>query len=222
MTLWTAGERQGDLERATGQDQTPHLAAVGFTVPDAAASLHRAYDLGARSVYRRTHATEVELPAVAAPDGTHIFLSAQLAGDGGWVAEFEHGEAVTESLVTGVDQVNLAQPWQDFDEAIVFYGSVLGLSTTASTEVAGPRGLVRSQVMRTDDGVIRIPLNVAPPVPDAAGLPSTSPSAVATSPRSPGRPAIGVCAAPVPDNYYDGYGATNAPIRLAAQRRLSG
>ncbi len=65
------------LNEQRAQDQTPHLAAVGFTVPDAAASLHRAYDLGARSVYRRTHATEVELPAVAAPDGTHIFLSAR-------------------------------------------------------------------------------------------------------------------------------------------------
>ena len=204
VTLWTAGEAKVILNEQRAQDQTPHLAAVGFTVPDAAASLHRAYDLGAHSVYRRTHATEVELPAVAAPDGTHIFLSAPPAEDCGWVAEFEHGEAVTESLVTSVDHVNLAQPWQDFDEAILFYGSVLGLSTAASTEVAGPRGLVRSQVMRTDDGAIRIPLNVVPPVLDAAGLPQhiafgcRDVTALARQARDRGLQLL-----PVPDNYYD-------------------
>ena len=76
VTLWTAGDAKVILNEQRAQEHTPHLAAVGFTVPDAAASLRRAYDLGASSVYRRTHATELELPAVAAPDGTHIFLSA--------------------------------------------------------------------------------------------------------------------------------------------------
>ena len=75
VTLWTAGDAKVILNEQRAQDQAPHLAAVGFTVPDAAASLRRAHDLGASSVYRRTHATEVELPAVAAPDGTQIFLS---------------------------------------------------------------------------------------------------------------------------------------------------
>ena len=63
-------------------------------------------------------------------------------------------------LVTSVDHVNLAQPWQHYDEAMLFYSSVARPVDPASTEVAGPRGLVRSQVMRTDDGVVRIPLNV--------------------------------------------------------------
>jgi 4-hydroxyphenylpyruvate dioxygenase len=277
VTLWTAGDAKVILNEQRTQAQTPHLAAVGFTVPNASASLRRARDLGATSVYRRTHATEVELPAVAAPDGTHIFVSAARPEGDGWVSEFEHGDAVTESVVTSVDHVNLAQPWQDFDEAILFYSSVLGLSTATSTEVAGPRGLVRSQVMRTDDGAVRIPLNVVPPVLDAAGLPQhiafgcRDVTTLARQARDRGLPLL-----PVPDNYYDdlaarfdldpdrlrelrelgllydrdehgefvhfytitigelfleflerrngydGYGALNAPIRLAAQRRLAG
>ena len=148
----------------------------------------------------------------------------------------------------------------------MFYGSVLGLSTAASTEVAGPRGLVRSQVMRTDDGAIRIPLNVVPPVLDAAGLPQhiafgcRDVTALARQARDRGLQLLPVGSVD-PDrvselrelrllydrdehgefvhfytvtigelfvelverrNSYDGYGATNAPIRLAAQRRLSG
>ncbi|HEY5787223.1 MAG TPA: TIM barrel protein [Microlunatus sp.] len=276
VTLWTAGAAKIILNEQHARDQPPHLAAVGFTVPDAAASLRRAYELGASSVYRRTYATEFDLPAVAAPDGTQIFLSGALADADGWVAEFEHGEAVTDSGVIAVDHVNLAQPWQDFDEAILFYSSVLGLSAAASTEVAGPRGLVRSQVMRTDDGAVRIPLNVVPPVLDAAGLPQHiafgcgDVIGLARQARDRGLQLL-----PVPDNYYDdlaarfgldadrvaelrelsllydrdehgefvhfytvtigelfvevlerrdgydGYGAPNAPVRLAAQRRLT-
>ena len=277
VTLWTAGQAKVILNEQHAPDRAPHLAAVGFTVPDAPASLRRASDLGASSVYRRTYASEVDLAAVAAPDGTQIFLSAAFADTDGWVAEFEHGEAVTESLVTSVDHVNLAQPWQDFDEAILFYSSVLGLSAAASTEVAGPRGLVRSQVMRTADGAVRIPLNVVPPVLDASGLPQhiafgcRDVITLARQARDRGLQLL-----PVPDSYYedltarfdldpdqvaelrelsllydrdehgefvhfytvtigelfvefverrngyDGYGALNAPIRLAAQRRLSG
>jgi len=204
VTLWTAGDAKVILNEQRAQDQTPHLAAVGFTVPDVAASLRRAHELGASSVYRRTHAREIELPAVAAPDGTHVFLAAANAGDDGWVAEFEHGDAATDSGVTSVDHVNLAQPWQDFDEAILFYSSVLGLSTAASTEVAGPRGLVRSQVMRTGDGAVRVPLNVVPPVLDAPGLPQhiafccRDVTALARQARDRGLQLL-----PLPDNYYD-------------------
>ena len=261
------------LNEQRAHDLAPQLSAVGFTVPDAKASLTRAYELGAQPIHRRTYSHEVELQAVGAPDGTEIFVHSYGVAD--WVTEFEHGASPrTASLVTGVDHVNLVQPWQDFDEAILFYSSVLGLQTTPGTEVAGPRGLVRSQVMRTADGAIRIPLNVVPPVLDQAGLPQhiafSCRDVVGLARRA--RDA-GLRSLSVPANYYDdlqaryaldphvlaelrsldllydrdehgefvhfytatvgevflefverrdgydGYGAQNAPIRLAAQRR---
>jgi 4-hydroxyphenylpyruvate dioxygenase len=277
VTLWTAFEAKIILNEQHARDEQPHIAAVGFVVPDATASIERAHQLGATSVYRRTYASEVDLQAIAAPDGTAIFCSEPSTDAAGWVAEFEHGEPASESLITGVDHVNLAQPWQDFDEAILFYSSILGLSAAASTEVAGPSGLVRSQVMRSDDGAVRIPLNVAPPVLDEAGLPQHIAfgcrDVVGLARRARER---GLLFLPVPDNYYDdlharfdldpervrelrnlhllydrdgqgefvhfytttigevflefverrngydGYGAANAPARLAAQRRLDG
>ena len=36
-----------------------------------------------------------------------------------------------------IDHVNLAQPWQTADEAVLFLTSVFGLSADAPTEVAG-------------------------------------------------------------------------------------
>jgi len=191
--------------------------------------------------------------------------------------EFEHG--VTKPGGSGavpparIDHVNLVQRWQEFDEAVLFYTSVLGLDASVAVEVAGPTGLVRSQVMRTADGSIRVPLNVAPPVLESSGLPqhvafSTDRIVdLARAARDRGLEFLSV-----PDNYYDdlvarfdlapetvaqlhelgllydreaggefvhfytatvgevffevvqrrggydGYGAANAPIRLAAQR----
>jgi hypothetical protein len=46
---------------------------------------------------------------------------------------------------------------QALDEAVLFYTSVLVLEASAAVDVAGPTGLVRSQVMRTSNGSIRVP-----------------------------------------------------------------
>jgi 4-hydroxyphenylpyruvate dioxygenase len=95
-------------------------------------------------------------------------------------------------------------PWQTSDEAVLFLTSVFGLAADAPTEVAGPSGLVRSQVMRTDDGSIRLPLNVAPQVLETADMPQhvafacTDVVAVARAARTRGLRFLAV-----PDNYYD-------------------
>ena len=175
----------------------------------------------------------------------------------------------------GIDHVNLAQPWQTFDDAVLFLTSVFGLSADVPTEVPGPNGLVRSQSMRTADDGVRLLLNVAPHVLDEAGMPAHVAFAcsdvvgLARAARASGAQLLSV-----PDNYYDylagrfglddatvaefreldllydrdgggefvhfytrtlgtvffefvqrrgrydGYGADNAPVRLAAQRGM--
>ncbi len=173
-----------------------------------------------------------------------------------------------------VDHVNLAQPWQTFDDAVLFFSSVFGLSADVPAEVPGPTGLVRSQSMRYADDAVRLVLNVAPHILGEADMPqhvAFSCSDVIGLARS--ARANGAALLDVPDNYYDylsgrfglddatvdefrglgllydrdaggdfvhfythtvgavffefverrgrydGYGADNAPVRLAAQRR---
>jgi 3-dehydroshikimate dehydratase len=279
VRLWSAGRARVVLNEQYARDEQPHLAALGFDVSDLDGAVARAKALQAPPVYRRTYAGEVALEAVRAPDGTEIFLCPS-PGDGvepEWTAEFEHGKsgpwrsgAVQPARI---DHVNLVQRWHEFDEAVLFYTSVLGLDASVAVEVAGPTGLVRSQVMRTADGSIRVPLNVAPPVLESSGLPqhvafSTDRIVdLARAARDRGLEFL-----TVPDNYYDdlvarfdlapetvgqlhelgllydreaggefvhfytgtvgevffevverrggydGYGAANAPVRLAAQR----
>ena len=150
VRLWTQGRARVVVQRATG----PGLGADpgrrrASRSPTREASAGRARRLERPSVFRRTLASEQDLPAFRAPDGTEVFLAAVADDDAAWVPEFEGGqEPAGEPLLTGIDHVNLAQPWQNFDEAVLFYSSVLGLESGGSQDVAAPTGLVRSHVVR--------------------------------------------------------------------------
>ena len=207
VSLWTSGDVRIVLNEHQARDLAPHVAAVGLQVPDADATSRRAADLMAPAAYRRTYAAEQALGGAVAPDGTEFFwVTAPPAGSPPpWVAEFENGlPPASDGLLRQVDHVNLAVPWQTSDEAVLFLTSVFGLAADAPTEVAGPSGLVRSQVMRTADGSIRLPLNVAPQVLETADMPQhvafacTDVVAVARAARARGMRFLAV-----PDNYYD-------------------
>lgn len=276
--LWTEGPARVVCNEQHARDRSPSLAAVGFEVADPAVSAARARALQAPTVYRRTLASEQELPAFRAPDGTEVFLGPVSSGDAAWVPEFEGGHEPTSPLLTGVDHVNLAEPWQCFDEAVLFYSSVLGLTPSASQEIAAPNGLVRSQVVRSASGSCRLALNVAPLAWDQPGgfpqhVAFSTDDVVAVARRAVAR---GLVPLAIPTNYYDdlmarfdlssteveamaelgllhdrdatgdfthfytatiggvffevvqrragydGYGAPNAGVRLAAQHRRSG
>ena len=206
VALWVAGDARVVLNEQQARDLSPHVAGLGLQVPDAEATSRRASDLMAPPAYRRTYASEQELSGAIAPDGTELYwvTSPPNGLPPAWTGEFENGRAAAPSLVRVIDHVNLLQPWQTADEAVLFLASVFGLSADAPTEVAGPTGLVRSQVMRTADGSIRLPLNVAPHVLDGSTVPQhvafacTDVVGLARAAR-----ARGLIFLPVPDNYYD-------------------
>lgn len=160
VRLWTAGDARIVLNEQS-RDVDPTLAAVGLRVDDQTACAERAAGLGAPAVFRRSYAGDHPLRAVAAPDGTEIYWNDHDA-EKSWIGEFEGGEPDRE-LSGSIDHVNLSVRWQDFDETILFHTSVLGLVPETSTDVPGPHGLVRSQVMRSADAAVRLPLNLAPP-----------------------------------------------------------
>lgn len=218
VRLWTAGDARIVLNEQVRSDR-PRLSALGLTVSDAAAAAARAASLGAAAVYRRTYHGEVELRAVASPDGTEVYWNDQ-DPESSWIREFEGGSP--ESAFAGeIDHVNVAYRWQEFDEAVLFMSSVVSLDAETPTEVPGPRGLVRSQVMRSPDGVIRLPMNLAPPtapVPDRhVAVRVDDAVGVARRARARGLPFL-----PVPANYYDDVAARFAldPELLDTLREL--
>lgn len=202
--LWTEGPARIVCNEQHARDRAPALAAVGFEVADPAASAARAAALQAPTVYRRTLANEQVLPAFRAPDGTEVFVG-PAGPEAPWVPEFEGGREPGTPLLTGIDHVNLAEPWQCFDEAVLFYSSVLGLTPSVAQEVPAPNGLVRSQVVRTSSGSCRLALNVAPLAWDErAGFPQHvafgTDDVVAVARRAV---AGGLEPLAIPTNYYD-------------------
>ncbi|QCP00421.1 sugar phosphate isomerase/epimerase and 4-hydroxyphenylpyruvate domain-containing protein [Arthrobacter sp. 24S4-2] len=149
----------------------PVIAALGFDVDSPVIAAARAQQLKAPAVPRKSQANEEVFQGFAAPDSTEIFLcQGSPDGTAAWIGEFgELGEfgpglevpaAGARNAV--IDHVNLAQPWQHFDEAVLFYTSALALEPQPFAEVPSPSGLVRSQVMLTADRAVRLVLNLAP------------------------------------------------------------
>lgn len=196
--------------RAT--EQPTRLAALGFQVADPDVAAQRAERLLAPAVDRPQRPDETVLHGVVAPDGTEIFFGPH-GPDGVPPGLGEFGAdpegAASSALILGVDHVNLAQPWQHYDEAVLFLTSLLDLHPTTAQEVAGPSGLVRSQVMRSEGDTVRIPLNVAPTAaeqgaftgaayPEHIALACSDIVAVARRARRRGMQFL-----PVPQNYYE-------------------
>lgn len=161
VRLWSAGSARVILNEQVRHDE-PRLSGIGLQVADAEAAVERAIALGSDPIFRRTYEGEQDLRGVAAPDGTQVFWSSQPAGSS-WLQEFDGGTGAVDGLIGEVDHINLAYAWQDFDEAVLFMSSALSLQSDPPADVPGPQGLIRSQVMRTPDGIVRLPINLAPP-----------------------------------------------------------
>lgn len=172
VELWRAGEAHIVINRTLGPDSASpaRIAALGFRVTAPEESMLRGLELGATAVPRNENRGEEVLRGVYAPDGREIFFSPLApSGHPSWVNEFgglskpvQNSENELEPIVSGIDHVNLAQPWEYADEALLFFESVLDLDQQSSQDVPGPTGLVRSRVVASAQRHIRIPLNVLP------------------------------------------------------------
>jgi 3-dehydroshikimate dehydratase len=215
VQLWQqAGARV--LINRTGTGHQGHfqgdamVAAIAVESQDPAQSARRAHALLAPAIPRSYGPGEADLTSVAAPDGTAVFFCQTGQRDTiGWLGDFHPVAAVPagkQPLVTAVDHVALSQPFDYFDEAALFYRSLLGMRAHGSEEVASPYGLVRSRAVRSVGGV-RLVLNV--PV-LGGGRPAEAATHqhvafrcddIVTAARTVR--AAGIPVLPIPANYYD-------------------
>ncbi|WP_304450630.1 bifunctional sugar phosphate isomerase/epimerase/4-hydroxyphenylpyruvate dioxygenase family protein [Nocardiopsis sp. YSL2] len=188
------------------------VTALGVDVQDADAAMLRAERLLAPPLPRRRDPAEADLRAVAAPDGTSVFFCPQDPDDGqDWLSDFTvpvpgDGDGARVAL-GGIDHVGLFQPFDHFDEASLFYRSVLGLEPDDGVELAAPDGMVRSRAMSRDGAGPRIALNASllgrGPFEDVRGGPQHvafgcgDVFAVARAMRAHGAEPLRI-----PDNYY--------------------
>lgn len=221
IELWSQGEALM-LLRATDRAGAA-VSALGVHTGDPAASARRAEALLAPVVY-----TDLGRAAAVAPDDTAVcFCPGGPPGD--WLAAFDLDPGpAPRGRLTHTDHVALTQPFDRFDEATLFYRSLLGLGVERTGEVAAPFGVVRNRAMTDPDRTVRICLSVSalrrgdwrPGVADPQHVAFATSDVLATAraAREAGAPILSI-----PDNYYDDLDARLAmPAELLAAMRETG
>lgn len=264
------------------------VCAIGLRVDDAAKALDRAQMLFDTPFRQAVGPGELEIPAVRGLGGSLVYFIDPKTDLGRvWDIEFKpaSGGAPQEAGLTRVDHLSQSMMYDEMLSWLLFYTSLLEVDKVPEQEVLDPGGLVKSQVVHSKDGLLRIVLNASQSartqssrfLSEAFGsgvqhiaLATSDIVATAKQMRASGVPLL-----PVPENYYDdleaktdldgatidilrangifydregdseyfqiytrtiedrfffeiverrgydGYGAVNAPVRLAAQARLA-
>jgi 4-hydroxyphenylpyruvate dioxygenase len=166
VQLWEQGAARVLLNWGADREAEPgtaEISAFAVLTPDAASSIERAESLLASVLPRPTGSGEADLAAIAAPDGTSVFFcEPPFDGATSWLGDFLPTGAEPAAAVglTHIDHVALTQPFDSFDEAALFYRSVLGLEPQSLIEFSAPIGMLRSRAMKNESGSVRIPLSV--------------------------------------------------------------
>ncbi|GAA0546328.1 bifunctional sugar phosphate isomerase/epimerase/4-hydroxyphenylpyruvate dioxygenase family protein [Actinomadura livida] len=224
VELWQQGDARV-LLNATGSSRAA-IGAFAVETGDPEGAARRATALLAPALPRTRGAAEADLTSVAAPDGTAVFFCRTGAADG-WLGDFilSGSPGPGRTGITAIDHLGLAQPFDAFDEATLFYRSLFGLAPEHDAELAAPFGLVRSRAV-TDprrrlrlllDGTVLRRGSWAPAVPDPQHVVFATGDIFRTARalRERGAPVLDV-----PANYYDDLDARLAldPGLLAALR----
>ncbi|XVU29597.1 bifunctional sugar phosphate isomerase/epimerase/4-hydroxyphenylpyruvate dioxygenase family protein [Actinoplanes sp. CA-054009] len=203
VQLWEQGTARILLN--SGGPAAIRAFALESTQPEQSAE--RAEQLLAKPLPRRRRQSEADLTAVAAPDGTEVFFVR--TSPAGWHDDFlPTGERAGGAGITGIDHLSLAQPFDRYDEAALFYRSVLGMTDDEEGEFAAPYGLVRTLAIRDPRRRARIALSVpvlrrgdwAPAVPHPQHITLATSDLTVTAAALH---AAGIETLPIPGNYYD-------------------
>jgi 4-hydroxyphenylpyruvate dioxygenase len=264
------------------------VCAIGLRVADAAQTLSRAQLLLDRPFSQAVGPGELEIPAVRGLGGSLVyFIDPESELGRVWDIEFvPTGEALASAGLSFVDHISQSMRYEEMLTWVLFYTSLLDLAKTPEQDVLDPGGLVKSLVVQSPDGALRIALNASQSVRTqssrflneafGSGVQHVALATDDIATTVARLEANGVALLPIPENYYDdleaktelaperiaefqrhnilyerdgnaeylqaytrtfedrfffeiverrggyrGFGATNAPIRLAAQTRLA-
>jgi 4-hydroxyphenylpyruvate dioxygenase len=216
VELWEQADARVVVNSAVVRvEQSPGLAAINAIAVDSAdpvLAAHRAEALLATPAHHRRGTGESDLATFLAPDGSEVIFcrGADRVRPASWSTDFLATGAAAEvdaPLLTRVDHTALSQPFDHFDEAGLFYSSILGLTEESTGEFAAPYGLMRTRSLCDPDKTVRIALSVAllrrgdwaPGVPNPQHLAFGTDDLLGTIERLRNR---GARLLEIPDNYY--------------------
>jgi 4-hydroxyphenylpyruvate dioxygenase len=165
INLVVNAEREG-FAHASYITHGPSVCAIGLRVVDAKAAMARARALLAHPFTQAVGPGELELPAIRGLGGSLLYFTdpaSPLARI--WDTEFRPDPArraaapLDDAGLLAVDHVSQSMEYDEMLSWLLFYTSIFALERTPGLDIADPGGLVRSQVVQTEDGSVRIPLN---------------------------------------------------------------
>lgn len=141
------------------------VCAIGLRVADAKATLARAEGLLDRPFRQAVRPGELDIPAVRGLGGSLVYFvdAADKLGKV-WDIEFNppaDAKPVSGAGLTVVDHISQSMHYEEVLTWLLFYTSLLDVGKTAEQDVLDPGGLVKSQVVQSADGAIRIVLNAS-------------------------------------------------------------
>jgi 4-hydroxyphenylpyruvate dioxygenase len=139
--------------------------AVGLKVEDVGATIERAKVLDADPFEQAVGPGELTIPAIRGVGGGLIYFIDEKTELGKvWDIEFEaieDDEAPADAGLSSIDHLAQTMQADELSSWILFYTSIFELTKTPLVDIADPAGLVRSQVVESEDGALRITMNGA-------------------------------------------------------------
>lgn len=169
--------RQGDINLLINREEKgfanasylvhgANAYAFGLMVDDATLAHRRALELGAEDFRQPVGAGELQIPAVRGVGGGLVYFldqKSELAHvfELEFVPIEEREGADTGIGLTRIDHLAQTTRYEEMLTWLLFYTSQLDAEKTPMVDIIDPAGLVRSQVVETADGRLRITLNGA-------------------------------------------------------------
>jgi 4-hydroxyphenylpyruvate dioxygenase len=237
--------QQGDVRIVVNEETDGHAASafntrgttvcdIGLSVENASAVTARAGALGTEPFSQPIGPGELNIPAIRGLSGSVLHFIDDTNGLADvWDVEFDAGKAPAGGGITRIDHLAQTMSYSDMLSWSLFYTSIFDMRKLPMVDVFDPDGLVRSQVVQSPDGALRITLNGADSHRTLAGsfLSETFGASVqhiafatgdifTTAEALAGR---GFDPLPMPQNYYDDLAARFdiAPDRLQRMQTLN-
>jgi 4-hydroxyphenylpyruvate dioxygenase len=143
----------------------PSVCAMCLKVDDASATLDRAEKLRDTPFRQAVGPGELAIPAVRGLGGSLLYFVDPKSELGRlWDIDFtapKEPHNAGDAGLTTIDHVSQSMHYEEMLSWLLFYNSLLDVTKTPQLDVIDPGGIVRSQVVQTADGTLRIALNAS-------------------------------------------------------------
>lgn len=169
VDLW----HQGEIRIVVNREASGHAASqwnargttvcdVGIEVSSVQEAIARASHLGSELFNQPLGPGELDIPAIRGLSGSVLhFIDRDNGLDRVWDIEFGANTSESGAGLTRIDHVAQTMSYEDMLSWSLFYTTLFDMNKSPMVDVFDPDGLVRSQVVETSDGALRVTLNGA-------------------------------------------------------------